>query len=444
LQPSQHSAETPTFVRDADLPDTKKAKLKIAPASLALLGTGASVALSVTVSEAKYKGTFKASSTCAGIATLAPASGKGPKFKTKVTPVKAGSCTFTFTDANKTSAKLPVTVTTAGLTLGATSISPGSKSAKIVLTKVDGAAPKAGLAVTSIVNLTACSTGCTVAGPQSPPGSDAYSVTIYDAANAAGNVLATGTATGTVTVAKANVIVSAQLSKLPKFLIFGAIPSGTAGTPFTHLLALAVQDADHHAIVGTYATPVKVTDGDTSAVAKGSSLAVNGGAASRSVTLARSSDSLTFAYGGLAMTPVTLSATATGATSATGHFAPTLHDMVYTGPLNGSTPEIDLYNTTASAPGNSGAFTLTQPGWAGSGYTNKFTYALGGSANNCSSFAVTPASGTAAAYTVTVGATPVAGTCMMTLTGAPGSAAKPVKLTFTTSSVGIDAKHRKP
>ena len=174
------------------------------------MGTGAErVALSVTVIGSKvHKGTFKADEhTCAGIATLAPASGKGPKFKTKVTPVKAGSCTFTFTDANKTSAKLPVTVTTAGLTLGATSISPGSKSVKIVLTKVNGAAPKAGLVTTSIVNLTACSAGCTVAGPQSPPGSDAYALTVYDAANAGGNVLATGTTTGTVVVAKANVIV---------------------------------------------------------------------------------------------------------------------------------------------------------------------------------------------------------------------------------------------
>ncbi|HTA38942.1 MAG TPA: hypothetical protein VK760_07695 [Candidatus Acidoferrales bacterium] len=430
---------------DADRPDNKKkAKIKIAPKNLALLGTGANVAGAVTVSEAKYKGAFKVTSTCAGIATLAPASGKGPKFKAKVTPVKAGSCAFTFKDTNKTTAKLPVTVTTAALALGSSSMSPGSKSVKIVLTKVNGAAPKAGLVVTSIVNLTACSAGCTVAGPQSPPGSDAYALTVYDAANAAGNVLATGTTTATVAAAKANVIAAAQLSKVPKFLVFGAIPSGSAGTSFTHLLTLAVQDADHTAIVGTYATPVKVTDSDTSAIAKGSSLAVNGGAASRSVSLARSSDSLTLKYGGMAIGSVALSATATGASSAVGHFAPTLAAMVYTGPTNGSTPEIDLYNTTVSAPGNSGAFTLTQPGWAGSGFTNTFTYTLGGTANNCGSFSVTPASGTAAAYTVSVGASPVAGTCSMTLSGAPGTATKSVVLTFTTSSVGIDGKHRKP
>ena len=149
----------------------------------------------------------------------------------------------------------------------------------------------------------------------------------------------------------------------------------------------------------------------------------------------------------MAIQSVTLAATATGASNATGHFAPTLHDMVYGGPTNGSTPEIDLYNTTASAPGNSGAFVIAHAAGVGGLGLHQHLRSMrwAASANNCASFSVTPASGTAAAYTVSVGATPVAGSCSMTMTGAPGSAGtKPVKLTFTTSSVGIDAKHRKP
>jgi hypothetical protein len=429
---------------DADGPDKKAKKIKIAPKSLALLGSGANLALAVTVSEAKYKGKFTAKNTCAGIATLSPASGKGPKFKAKMTPVKAGSCTFTFSDSKKTTAKLPVTVTTAALTLGATSISPGSKSVKIVLTSVNGAAPKAGLVTTSIVNLTGCTNGCTVVAPQSPPGSDKYALTTYDGANATGNILATGTAIATVVVAKANVAAASQLSKVPKFLAFGTIPSGSAGTSFSSVLPIVVQDADRKAIVGTYATPVKVTDADTSAIAKGSSLTVNGGAASRSITLTASSSVAKLVYGGLAMQSVALTASATGASSATAHFAPALFAMNYSGPLNGSTPEIDLYNTASGQPGYSGTFALTQKGWFGSGYANAFTYAVGGSSNNCTSFGVTPASGTASAYTVSLRSSAVAGSCTLTLSGAPGTSTQSVRLTYTSSSVGINAKHGKP
>jgi hypothetical protein len=423
----------------------KKAKIKITPAKLALLGTGASGVQSFTIAEASYKGKFTAKSTCAKVATLKPAAAKGPKTTIKVTPKAAGTCTITFTDTSKSSAKLSISDTTAAVTLDALSISPNSTSVKVVLTSVNGAAPK-GVVTTAITALpSTCQTaGCTVAAPQSPAGNDAYTLTIYDGANTAGNILATGTASAAIAAGKANVITAPQLVKVPAFLVFSGLATANAGTTFTHSLTLSVQDADHSAIVGTYSSPITVTDADTSAIAQGTSISLNGGAASRSVSLSKSSDTMTFTYGGLAIPPVAVTASASGATSGSVTFTATLQPLVYSGPLTGSTPEIDLYNTTTGQPGYSGSFSLTQAGWIGSPYGKFASYTLGGSSNNCSSYSISPASGTAAAYTVSVGATPVAGTCTLTLAGAAGTATQAVVLTYTSSSVGISGKHRKP
>jgi hypothetical protein len=427
----------------------KKAKIKITPKTLALAGTGSAQVLSFTISEANYKGKFKAASTCKPFVTLKPANAKGPKTVVKVTPKKAGTCTITYTDTAKNSAKISMTVTTATMSLGTLSFSPGSKSAKAVLTSVNGAPPKAGSVTTAITALssTCLTAGCAIALPPSPAGNDAYSITIYDAANAAGNVLAQGTSTAAVTAGLANVITGPQLAKNPKALVFAGLAAGSAGTAFTHSLALSVQDADGNAIVGNYSTPVSVSDPDTTPIAQGTALKLNPNAATRTVSLTNSNQTMSFVYGGLAITPVKLTASATGATSGSVTFTVAVPALVYAGPLNGSAAEIDLYNPTASQPGNSGSFTITQAGWTPSPFSKKITFALGGTGNNCTSYAVTPASGTAAAYTVKVGATPVAGTCTMTLTGGPGgatSATKAVLLTYTTGSIGISAKHRKP
>ena len=429
-----------------DQPDAKKNKIKVTPTKLGLLSTGAAGALTATISEAGYKGKFTEKTTCKGIATEKPTSGKGPSFKITVTPVKAGSCSITFADTNKQTAVLPVTGTTAALTIGATSISAHSASVKIQLLTVSGKAPAKGVVTTSVVNLTACTAGCTVAGPQSPPGSDVYQLSIYDKTGATGNVLATGKTTATVTVAKANVIAAAALPKIPKFLLFGAIPTGAAGTAFNHALTLSVQDIDHANITsGTFSVPVVVTDNDTSTITQGTALSLNGGASARSVSLLNATSTLAFKYGGLAIPKVTLTATASGATSASGTFTPSVTAMVYTGPKNGSTPEIDLYNPTSGQPGYSGSFTLSQTGWSGS-YGKFFAFTTGGASNNCASYTISPASGTAAAYTVSVktSSSLAAGTCVMSLTGAPGSPVLSVILTYTTGSIGINAKHHKP
>jgi hypothetical protein len=422
---------------------TAVSKITVTPKTLSLLGTGAGNAKSVTVSEKSYTGTFTETTTCKGIATAAPGSGRGPSFKVTITGAKAGSCSVTFADTKKNRVVLPISDTTVSVALSETSISPASKSATIVLKSVDGKPPASGLHTSVTANLASCAKGCTVAGPQSPPGTDVYSITIFDGANGKGNKLAAVSATAKVAAAK-NTVVSASLSKIPAYLKFGTVPSATAGTPLTSVLPLSVEDADHDTITGSYSTPVTVTSSDASPIAQGSALQVGSGSVSRTVQLTTSSDALKLVYGGLAIGPVTLSASATGVSRANVQFAPSIGNLGYKGPEVNGAPEIDLYNPTSGQTGNSSSFSLSQAGWSESPYDKGFTYALGGGSNNCTSFTVSPRSGTGTSFTVSVAASPAptAGTCILTATGATTSSAVKVALTYTTGSVGLEGKHR--
>ena len=88
-----------------------KSKIKLTPSHLDLVGIGKANAGTVVVSEKRYKGTFKESSTCKRIASAAPRSGKGPSLHVTITPLRVGSCAIAFSDAHKNTAKLHVTVT---------------------------------------------------------------------------------------------------------------------------------------------------------------------------------------------------------------------------------------------------------------------------------------------------------------------------------------------
>jgi hypothetical protein len=329
--------------------------------------------------------------------------------------------------------------------LSSASISKGSKSVTITLVKVNGKKPPKSVPKTKSSNLTKCTKGCTVAGPSSPAGKDEYSVTIIDQpAGKKGNTLATGSVTGTVKSGKKPTTIKVTVPKVPAFLTFGTVPSATAGTVLAATtLPLTVTDADKNPIAGSYSTPVTVSDSDTSSITQGSYLSVNGAAASRSVSSSKSTDKLTIGYGGLAMSAVTLTASASKVTSATATFAPTNGAIQYSGPLVNGSPEIDLYSTTGVNPGFSASFTRAQPGWNDGSFANAFTYALGGTNNNCTSYVVSPASGTASTYTVSVGSSPSAGTCTLTATGGV-SLTLNVLLTYTTSGIGINTRHARP
>jgi hypothetical protein len=418
--------------------------IKAVPATIALLGTGSISEKRVTVTEKGYAGEFTLESTCKGIATAAPTLGKGPIFRVTVTGKAAGSCAMTITDGKKHAVTLPVTDTTTSIALSALSISPQSASVTVTVVSVDGKKPSKKLQTTVTNALPKCGNGCTIAGPQAPAGTDVFSLTTFDAANGQGNQLATGTTSFKI-VAGRNNSVPAALGKIPKFLSFGTIPSATAGTAFTtpQPLALTVQDADHTTIVGPYSTPITMSDSDTSPASLGSALVLDGDGNSRSVKLANSSDKVALAYGGLAIAPVTLAASATGASGTSAQFAPSLLPIAYTGPKDDGTPEIDLYNPDSGQPGYSGSFTLSQAGWSGNPFNNDFTYALGGKNNNCSSFTVSPNSGSAAAYTVALDSSPVAGTCVLTITGASSATTQNVVLTYTSNSIGVSSKRRR-
>jgi hypothetical protein len=79
--------------------------------------TIAGAVLSFTASETGYAGTITASNgtpSCAGIATVSPASGSGPSTTFNVTSVAAGQCQIKVTDASAQTAAINVTVTTTG------------------------------------------------------------------------------------------------------------------------------------------------------------------------------------------------------------------------------------------------------------------------------------------------------------------------------------------
>ena len=414
------------------------AKITVSPASLAFIKTGSTAALSVKVTETGA--TFKEASTCNKIATASPTSGKSP-LTVKITPSGAGSCAITFSDASNNKATLPISVTLVSFKLTPASISPNSKSIKIALTK--------GGTGSLTTTLPTCTSSCTVAGPPTKAGTGVvYLLNIYDKTGGTGNLLATLSSTQTVVVGKANLF-SVQLGKVPKTFAWPSLPAATAGTVLAPTqVKLVVNDADGKPISGNYSTLVNVTDSDTSQITQGSSLSVNTGSSSASVSLAKSSDILKLGYKGLAIVPATLTAKATGAANSTTTFTPVLPPIVYTGPTVSNNPEIDLYNPTNGQPGFSASFTLTQPGWRGGAFANNFTYLPGGASNNCSSYSITPSSGASNAYTVSVAQSPAAGTCIVTITGGPTGAGKTLTgnltLTYTTSGVHIGLRHAKP
>jgi hypothetical protein len=221
------------------------------------------------------------------------------------------------------------------------------------------------------------------------------------------------------------------LQGVPKTFTITGTPSGTAGTAFgsPSTLTLAVKDADGNTITGTYANTVTLADSDVSGV-QGSQLTVNSGTAATSVTTTQSSDVLKINYGGLAIAAATLTASATGATSGTATFTPVLSAIAYTGPLNGSTPELDLY--MPSGTGSTGSFTASEVGLTNSPYNKS----LNAGTSGCGSIGtISPASGTS--FTFTVVASPSAGTCTITVTDGLGQS-KGVTGTYTTSGFGVN------
>jgi hypothetical protein len=307
-------------------------------------------------------------------------------------------------------------------------------SIQIVLNTVNGGAPPSGLVLSVTTNIApgSCASGCTVSGPSSPPGSDNFTLTAFDATNGGGGAISTATTTLTIASGTANSNTITLLG-IPHSFTLSGIPAGTAGTAFGSpaTITLTVKDVDGNTITGTYASSVTIADSDVSSLTQGSALSIGAGAGASSVISTASTDVIHLNYGGLAILPATLTASATGATSATATFAPALQPIVYTGPINGSTPEIDLFAT--SGTGSTGTFTASETGWTNSPYSMNLSLTVPA---GCSTIATaSPGSGTS--FTITAAASPVAGTCTMTLGDGAGQM-KALTVTYTTSSFPVN------
>jgi hypothetical protein len=107
------------------------------------------------------------------------------------------------------------------------------------------------------------------------------------------------------------------LDGVPASITVGGFPTASAGTGFLNKsFSVTVMDADSYVIVGTYSTPITLTDSDTSGA---TTIATAGNDDPPADELLSSSDSPTISYTGAAINPVTISASA-GAVRGSGLF----------------------------------------------------------------------------------------------------------------------------
>jgi streptogramin lyase len=177
----------------------------------------------------------------------------------------------------------------------------------------------------TIVNV--ASAAC-VAGPSSttcsarvlaPLGTDTFTVTTYDKPNAGGNILSTGTVTGTVTVAQANSFPLILGGVVARIALKATNPYLPAGQPGSTPVSVSAYDADNDQIVGPYTTPISLT-------------AAGGLTLSSSSIPSSSTASITVKYDGASRTVLAI-AGSSGKVSANVQIVPTTNVLYY--PLTG-------------------------------------------------------------------------------------------------------------
>lgn len=420
-----------------------RSAIQLDPAVAALLGTGPISRLAVVVREPGYSGGFTLRSGCAKVARVTPSS-LAKAGRITLFGLHAGACALTIGDADGHTTVLHVSDTVVSIALGAGAISPGSKTATVTLIDVNGKTPAKGLRTTRTSVLVKCAAGCTLPGPQAPPGYDRFTVAVNDAK---AHVLAYGKVAGRVRGAQPLNLTPRTVKYIASVAI-ASFPPAAAGTPFAspQPLALAIDDIDGNPILGTYASPVLVSDSDTT---HSTSLSVGTAKASDSVAIVNSTQVVNLSYDGFAIAPQPFGISAGGYASNTASFAPSL----------GAILTDAAQSTGADGQGPSGAYELdfptaggaysatvnvTQPGWSEAPFSKTFTYAQGdagivGDADNCALFSISPASGTATTYVVSIPANDqvnASGACLMTIGGGAGQQTK-VYLTLGYSNFSI-------
>lgn len=325
-------------------------------------------------------------------------------------------------------------------------VGSGGKSATVTLTGVtaNGGTIPSGL-TTSVTTTIAVPCPCSVAGPNVPPGQDTFAFNVYDGPNGTGNVIATFLATYAIAAGVANTN-TVTLNGVPATARILGVPSLASGTAASTPISVVVYDADGSPITGTYAVPLTVNVNDANG-ALGQQLAINGGTPGQNVRLTKSGDVVQFIYGGLAESATTLGVyNATNASLGSVAVVPVNAPITYSGPVNGTTPEIDLYAT--SGTGSSGTLTLAQVGYASSGFTRVFTaYPTPACASIATvaaagSTATPPPNPTGTAFTITALAAPVAGSCVVAFVNGASGQQQNVLVTYTSAQTGIQSKHR--
>ena len=356
------------------------------------------------------------------------------------------------------SATLSVVVT---LTADSVGITPGTIS---------------GNPATTTVSAGSCSSGCTVNGPPTPPGNRfVHRRDVRQRCAGERPRAQRGPAQQRDDQHGTNNVETIMLGAIPVTLSLSNVPSGAgslaAGTTGQSTAISVVATDGHGDTIPTAQSPsvsyvdatgapinITVTDPDTSQhgsclVNSGTSSCTSG--AATSVTITSPDDTRSLAFDGLAENPVTITASATGtgvSTSTTANFEPVLQTPVFNSSpatpagvaLSGSA-EIDLF--APSGIGSTGTEYFTESGLTNSPYNSALTVSVPG---GCSTIATASAGSNdttnGTPIIATVVGSPVAGSCTMTVSDglSLNSTEKSTSLTvtYTTSSVNANAKHR--
>ncbi|HTV92724.1 MAG TPA: hypothetical protein VMG98_08410 [Verrucomicrobiae bacterium] len=228
-------------------------------------------------------------------------------------------------------------------------------SVKFTIDSVNGT-PYSGAATTE--TLAASNSACQVVSGQlscafnlsAPVGTIVYTVTIYDGTSviAEGNVSVTTTAGRTV---NAPVTLSGTVAK-----IVLSVGSGIEGIATTYPVTVQAEDSNGNTILGTYTSPITLTDTDASGQ---TSIATAGSDDPPGGELLSSSDTATLTYkGGTMSAAATIGASASGVSSSNvtnASFQPTSNYLAQSGSVTlGITYESSTYNedTVATASPN--------------------------------------------------------------------------------------------
>ncbi|MGD1065960.1 MAG: hypothetical protein ABR975_04025 [Vulcanimicrobiaceae bacterium] len=348
-------------------------------------------------------------------------------------------------------------------------VSAGALSVSIALTSDSAGIAVGSLtpnpAVTNVNGTTGinCNTGCTVTGPPSPPGTDGYTITLYTAANAGGTALDTASQSYTIAEGSSNAE-SMTLEGIVATLSFTALPTtwsaGTANGGGAGLtVSVTALDALGNTITGTYENPVTLTDPDTNgdgtrlvaATCPGAYPTGNTAISATTASFTSSTSTATFCYGGLAENPITLTASATGATSGTRGFSPILN-LPTSSTTTGAFVGTDAQLSAPTGTGSTGAITWSESGWTTTPYNQ--TLAVDTSAETCSTggplstFAtVSPAySSNTTVFTVTSASPYTPGKCTIPVydgvTGTNAYTPPTFTASYTTSGFTVDAHGR--